>query len=471
MASHSNIEPLTPLDLLMPATYVQVFLTLATPAPTSTVLPRLQQGLDAVVAAVPWISGRALPTTAAAAGQPPSLLEIRWDASRLTMPMVVDKGVIPSGYAALSAQGMPPKSIPEHVWPLNPHAQDHTSGAPVFAASIFRFADGQALGLCVCVHHNAVDATGITHLLSLWARAMRGLPVVAGSRPRLTRLTDALRPELEAAAAQSVEDLWAAHPELSRAPPVLPSEFAPCACELFRMSVGKIEEVKKGVRAQRGGSPTTTNVVTALMWQAVTRARGSRDAVPLAGGTTRLVTAVNGRGRIGAGFSTPEDPYFGNVVLYALAGVPVSKVGASGPEAPEGNVADISDAIFKSQSTDHINTRSIAQLCSLVGRVDDYRGIFVGWDLFSSRDLTVTSWNGLGLYELDFGEGLGKPQHVRPPYVEADGVGFVLPRKRLGEGAEEEEEAVEVLVILRKDDMACLMRDEEWVALQVEVQG
>ncbi len=472
MADHANRELLTPLDLLMPATYVQVFLTLETSEPTSAILPRLQSGLDAVAAKTPWISGRVLPTIPTP-GQPPSL-EIRWDAAHPT-PQLVDKGVIQSSYTALSAQSMPPKSIPAHIWPLNPPAQDDTSGAPVFAASIFRFSDGTGLGLCVCIHHNTADATGITYLLSLWASATRELPLgpgFAGRRPRLARLTDALDPELNAALSLSVQDLWASHPELSKVAPTLPSEFEPCACELFRISTKKIDELKRRMQAGMGFNPTTTNLVTTLVWQAVTRARARRNPALLGQAmATRLVTAVNGRGRIGPGVSTPDAPYLGNAVLYALAELPVSQV-VAGSGAPEENVVGISNAVFKSQSTDLINKRSIAELCSLVSRVDDYRGIFVGWDLFSSRDFTVTSWNGLELYELDFGEGLGKPQHVRPPYVEADGVGFILPRKRAVEGAvgAVEDDAVEVLVMLRKDDMACMMRDEEWAALQLGPQ-
>ncbi len=475
MADPGNREHLTPLDLLMPGSYVQAFLTFSTSEPTSTVLPLLQQGLDKVVARFRWVSGRVVPTVSAS-GQPPSL-EIRWDASHPT-PVLIDKGVISGGYEALSSQNMPPKSIPADVSPLKPQTPGNaaaSSGAPVFAASVFRFSDGKGLGLCVYVHHNTVDATGFTELLSFWARAMQGLLVGserAGLWPRLARLTDALRPDLDSASIQSVEDLWASHPEHSQVAPVLPSEFAPGTCELFRISTRNIDELKRQVQAQvqaqvqtqgrtTTNPTTTTNLVTALMWQAVTRARAHRStALGLGeGATTRLATAVNGRARIGPGFSTPDDPYFGNVVLYALAELPVSKVGACS-QASEECLADISDAIFESQSSRQISKRSIAELCSLVGRVGDYRDIFVGWDLFSSRDFTVTSWNGLGLYDLDFGKGLGKPQHVRPPYAGADGVGFVLPKKALGENT------VEVMVMLRKDDMAFMMKDEAWVALQ-----
>ncbi|KAJ8132512.1 hypothetical protein O1611_g1107 [Lasiodiplodia mahajangana] len=91
--------------------------------------------------------------------------------------------------------------------------------------------------------------------------------------------------------------------------------------------------------------------------------------------------------------------------------------------------------------------------------MEDYRTVFVGWDLFGSRDLTITSWADLGLYNASFGEGLGKPEFVRIPSSPADGVVIVLPRKR-GEGATSE--VVEVMVMLRTDDMTVLEKDAAW---------
>lgn len=467
MVDPAGIERLTPLDLLMPSTYIQAVLTFETSEPTSVILPLLQQGLASVTARLPWISSHLLPV-ATTPGQPPSL-EVRWDASHPT-PVLVDKGSISVGYEDLSAQGMPPKSIPQHVSPVIPQTAEEaaTIGAPIFAASVFGFSDGKALGLCVCVHHNAVDATGFTELLRLWARAMHRLAPASGPvhRARHVRLTGALLPDLEAVSAQPVDEVWASHPAYSKVPPALPSEFSPCTCELFRISIEKLDALKRQAEARTTAIPTTTNLVTALMWQAVTRARVHRNPA-LGEAASRLVTAVNGRGRICANFHSEDDPYFGNAVLYSLAELPVSQVGFRASKASGDGLADIAAAIFDAQSTRLINRRSIAELCSLVSRVDDYRGIFPGWDLFSSRDFTVTSWNGLDLYQLDFGTGLGKPQHVRPPYVEADGVGFVLPRRSSSGGKAAGDEAIEVMIMLRRDDMAFVMGDEAWVDLQL----
>jgi hypothetical protein len=82
------------------------------------------------------------------------------------------------------------------------------------------------------------------------------------------------------------------------------------------------------------------------------------------------------------------------------------------------------------------------------------RALFVGWDLFGSTDLTITSW-------ADFGSGIGKAGFVRFPYMEADGVAIIMPRKHRGEN----DEVLEVVVALRRDDMAALEEDEMWQTL------
>ena len=93
-------------------------------------------------------------------------------------------------------------------------------------------------------------------------------------------------------------------------------------------------------------------------------------------------------------------------------------------------------------------------------RVDDYKTIFFGWDLFGARDLTITSWADLDLYDMEFGEGLGKPEFIGVPYAEADGVGLILPRKRgVPNSAGGSDEVLDIMVMLRREDMDALDSD------------
>lgn len=168
---------------------------------------------------------------------------------------------------------------------------------------------------------------------------------------------------------------------------------------------------------------------------------------------SRLVTAVNVRQRINEEFSVPENPDFGNTVLYSLAKLPVEALAASIEEDVH-SLAKTCDYISQSQSPSIINSRRITEVCRLVDHTQDYRSLFGGWDLFGSRDLMITSWVGLNLYGMNFGAMLGRPKFVRLPYMKADGVAIFLPRQRAVS-----EEMLEIMVILRRDDMDFLEND------------
>lgn len=459
MADNFNVMQLTPLDLIMPGTYVQALLTFETEEPTSSALQKLQDGLEGLSKQIPWLTGRVFPTT----GQQKPSLQIRWVESA-EAPKIIDNGSIPGSYEALSVKGMPPGEIPPSVWPTPNLVGDAFAkdGAPVLTASIFRFSDNKGVGLCICVHHNVTDAAGFSEVLKLWAERVTvsgsGSPITSGAR--LAQLSDGLATDSQAISDVSLESLFAAHPEYSSAPPSLPSEFPPSTSKVFTIPISRVNSLKESLGQRMGAAPTTNTLLSALVWQAVTRARIHRKQA-LADKTSRLVMAVNGRQRIADDFSTPENPYLGNAVLYAL-----TELGTQDSRTPFGqgdadSLAEICGSITRSQSPSRIDRRHIAEVCSLVRSVDDYKTVFPGWDLFNSRDLTITSWLNLPLYDLEFGQDLGKPGFVRVPYLEADGVGIILPR-RATEEAGRPDGVFDVMVMLRRDDMEILEKDNLW---------
>lgn len=107
-----------------------------------------------------------------------------------------------------------------------------------------------------------------------------------------------------------------------------------------------------------------------------------------------------------------------------------------------------------------INSRHIAEVYHLVDRTEDHRSLFVGWDLFGSRDSVITSWADFKLYEMNFEDAIERPEFVRLPCMEEDGVALILPRKR---GVSQE--VLEIMVALRKDHMVALDGDPMWQAL------
>lgn len=386
------------------------------------------------------------------------------------VPTLVNKGSIAASFDDLSRRGMPPADIPAEVWPVPAMIDEalFTAGAPVFAASIFRFADSQGLGLCICMHHDAVDATRFAEVVRLWTQSLAGsgLPLesnLAGVRDRLSRLSGALSPHLTTSPSQSTDSLFASHPEYSRTPPMLPSEFPSCTSKLFSLRTARVNRLKELLSSSMPTPPTTNTLVCALIWSSITRARMQRNPA-LADETSRLAMAINGRRRIGAELSTPGNPYLGKTVLYSLArlsaeGLRDASFGLNQP--PTESLPTLCNIIAESSA--QIDSRHIAEVYHLVERVDDYKTIFVGWDLFGARDLTITSWADLDLYDMEFGEGLGKPEFIGVPYAEADGVGLILPRKRgVPNSAGGSDEVLDIMVMLRREDMDALDSDFMW---------
>lgn len=432
MADHTCVEHLTPLDLPMPRTYIRVLFVFPTASPTTELSQELQCGLEKLAKQVPWIAGNVFLTTT----DQKAPLEIRYHADKT--PRLQDKGQIAASYASLSSQDMPMKAIPLDVWPTLPSLLGNTpseTGDPVFAVSFFRFAD-QGVGLCICLHHNAVDVTGFSEVVRLWAENVvqqnqthpsYGLQ---GSGDRLVQLSKALEPDLRGISSLSSVRLLALHPEYSTQPPVLPKEFASCTSKTFKIPVHWINVLKELLQKSAQRQLTTNVILCALLWTSITRVRAQRNP-DLRRQTSRLVTAVNGRSRIPGNLQPMpgNQQYLGNVVLYALANFSCANL-ATADEDPVRSLAKICDRISESQSPATIDSRFIAETYRLVDSMEDYRSLFAGWDLFGSRDFTITSWAGLDLYGVDFGPLLGKPEFVRLPCMEADGVAIVLPRRR-----------------------------------------
>lgn len=464
MAETQFVERLTPLDLIMPGGYVGALLVFPTTQQFPTILTRLQKSLDNVCKRIPWLMGRVF-SRSTAEGHP-STLEIRWTAED-TAPRIADKGSLLRAYEELSRDQIPLESIPADMW-IRPGAFqiEAGSGPPVFVASLFRFVDGKAVGLCIQIHHNAVDGFGFSEILSFWARCMNessksSIPASFGiSLDRNARLVKALGQS--SATHPSLDELFKRHPEYSRSPPLLPTERSACTSEILTITMENINGFKESLRPYLATTPSTNTVACALLWSAITRARMHRNP-DLANKTSRLPMAVNGRKRLDANLTDPQNPYLGNMVLFSLAEMAAHHVSNCGQRSGGSSAklfADACQIVAQAQSPDQIDAAHIRDVYGIMSGLEDHRSIFPGWELFGSRDLFITSWADLSIYEFDFGHGLGKPQFVRVPYAQGDGNVIVLPRKRNGLG-----ERLEAVVMLQRDDLEVLKKDGIWEAL------
>ncbi|TQV92773.1 Chloramphenicol acetyltransferase-like domain-containing protein [Cordyceps javanica] len=460
-------ERMSPLDLLMPGANIGTVLVFPTEIPHSDILARFQFALEKVCERIPWLKGRVVPT-GKAAGMTAGF-EIRWDAEDKA-PRILNKGVLHgASYEDLAAANMPLDGIPSEAWPMESAEQLEAgsggSGAPVFAASVFGFACGDAVGLCVQAHHNATDGFGFAAIIRLWGEIMSNkdssslFNSAVGRTARLDAVLDG-----SATTPISVDDLWARHAEYSQEPPCMPASFPDCTSEILTIPISEIKDVQDRLQPYLETRPSTNTVACALAWSAVMRARMQR--IPdLASQTSRLPMAVNGRKRLDATLADPDDPYLGNAVLFALAETPAADLLQQtrggiddDDEASRKHLAGVVSAVAAALAPDRVDEAHVREVCELVRGVGDHRRIFPGWQLFGARDVFVTSWADLDFYELAFGEGLGRPRFVRIPYVQADGNIIILPRRR-GDGADE---VLELVVMSRRDDLEILKADAIW---------
>ena len=311
------------------------------------------------------------------------------------------------------------------------------------------------------MHHNAVDGAAFSEIIRHWGRAVAepDLLITSSFEGRFERLTAALADDLAETSSISTEELFEKHPEYSRLPPAVPEAFSSCTCKLFTVSLNWIDTLKSLLAKYTSTPPSTNTILSVLLWTTITRVRTISGSFSSETQTSRLVTAVNARQRLPLAFSPPDAQYLGNAVFYALAEFSAPALAAA-DESPIRSFAEICTTILNSQYPLTINAHHVAEVHELITRTGDPSALFVGWDLFNSRDLTITSWADFGLYGVDFGLGLGRPSFVRLPYMEADGVVIVLPRRR-----GEEEKGVDVVLMLQRDHMDVLVEDEMWRTL------
>ena len=312
---------------------------------------------------------------------------------------------------------------------------------------------------------------------------------------------------------QSFSDLLARHPEFrlplntdttttpaTSQPTPFPSPPAGTS-KIFTFSLAKLSATKTTLRPPtRPTLPTTTNsILCAILWSCITRVRIARRRRTAAAVTppspspspaaviaprSHLGFAINGRARLGLGSGVragagvgagaspaladpPQRPFLGNVNLYGRAGMGVDVLerataataataagveGSGQEEALAGVVQAIGAAVGR------VTPGFMGEVMELVERAPDGSGLVPGWDAFHGMDVTVTSWANMGVYEVDFGEGVGRPCFMRVPRAETDGFVIVLPRRRGGSVEEE----IEVVVAMHPEDMAALEGDAVW---------
>jgi hypothetical protein len=458
----------------MPTTYNRVLLAFTCPsAHHKTAIGALKDGLQATCSQLPYLKGRVCNTQ-----QQGGRLAISWseqDPTPLFQEIACPAGSEMPSYARLKEVGFPSNHIPQSLCPVTGWvaASFPDGNAPVTAASYTPLNGG--LLVCICVHHNVMDGTGTGRIINLWGKDTKGvfsepLPDPEEPRHRLNRLKASMSPRVinEYASVgdrdRTFESLLALHPEYTNVLPTSRPPNPPCTSKIFTFGVEKLKA------AATESKPSVNNILCAMIWSSISSVRSIRwRKEPSASNEgvlhtqSKLGMAVNGRARLGEGFEGSGGcPYIGNVNLYSVTNLGLDRLIQLGQSpSPEARWA-ISDTLASvvqaiSASIARIDRQFISEVVTVAEQTPNIQALLPGWDFFNGPDLTITSWANLDTYAVDFGPELGMSDFVRVPYLEVDGLNIVLPRRR-----NSVPETIEVVVTLRKDDMADLERNAMW---------
>ncbi|CAM0913414.1 unnamed protein product [Alopecurus aequalis] len=275
------------------------------------------------------------------------------------------------------------------------------SGGALAVFQLTRFACGGAC-LGVAIHHTTADGLAALDFVNSWAAIARG-DESAAARPCLDRtLLRARDPPSARFDHAEYARTAAAGAGSSKLPRVA---FGSAILPLSRIQV----DVLKGEAEKR---LSTFKAVVAHVWRCACAARGVAAA-----DDTRLYMTADARSRV-----DPPLPrgYFGNAIFRASAAAKAGDV-ASGPlsavsEKVTGATARLDDEYVRSL-VDYLEVK-------LQG-AGDAAGLRKGEWVMPETDLWVISWQGLPIYDANF--GWGRPVFMGRACLQFSGLVYLVP--------------------------------------------
>ncbi|WYZ44569.1 hypothetical protein EsH8_VII_001005 [Colletotrichum jinshuiense] len=402
----------------------------------SNVVDTLTNGLVRLTESFPWIAGQVVNEGADQGNTgvfkirpygetPPFILkDLRDDNSAPTM-----HGLKKSGFPF----SMLDESIvaPRPTLPIDPTLISKPE--PVFIVQATFINSG--LILTFLGHHQVMDGTGQGQIIDLFSKACRNEhftedEVTTGNLPRhnIIPLLDNYErgPEIDAMVVTA---------------PTEPPETPPkCSWAYFNFPSSSLSDLKSlASESIKSGYITTDDALSAFVWQSVSRIRAGRLSLDE---EVKFARAVNVRGYLG--------------IPQTFPGLMQSMTNNSSRlntliEEPLGVVASQLRSTVDPKALGY-STRAFATVLS---KSADKGGFSFTGTLRLDKDIMLSSWAKLDLYEQDFGLHLGKPVSVRrPQFTPVESLMYLLPKSREGD--------IALAICLRDEDMKRLKRDEEF---------
>ncbi|KAK1991666.1 trichothecene 3-O-acetyltransferase [Colletotrichum falcatum] len=402
-----------------------------------SIISTLNNGLERLTAAFPWIAGQVV--NEGASGDSTGIFKIQ--PHEATPPLVIKDlrdDVSSPTMDAMKRAGFPFHMLDESVVAARPTLPIDPALAgkpqPVFIVQATFIQGG--LILTFLGQHQAMDGVGQGQIIDLLSKACRNESftddeVAAGNLPRhdiIPLLEDYQSgPEVE---------------PMMVSPPKKPSS-APASCRwaYFDFSASSLRALKStAMETVKSGYVTTDDAVTAFVWRSVSRARApglSPDE------EIKLGRAVDVRGYLGV-----PQKFLGIVHNMTYNSSSLRHL----VDAPLGEAA----RELRSKVDPRALSYSTRAFATVLDRSPDKRGFSFAGKFSLDKDLMISSWAKLGLYDQDFGLGLGKPESVRrPQFTPFEGLSYLMPKSRDG--------SIALAISLSDKDMGRLKEDQEWV--------
>ncbi|GFF60207.1 trichothecene 3-O-acetyltransferase [Aspergillus udagawae] len=409
----------------------------------SVIIDTLARGLERLRASFPWLSGQVVNEGSGDGDTgrfmirpleslPPLVVKNLQHDPRVATMEVLRRANFPM--SMLDQDTLAPRKIfPEHS----------SEPAPVFLVQANFIAGG--LLLTFVAQHNAMDATGLGHIIRLFSKACRNEPF----NDHEFRDTNLPRPNIVPLLKKS--DMMGA--ELDRyivttAPYSTPSEARgslppKCIWTSFKFSPQSLKRLKSTAMGSLSTPSfvSTDDALTAFIWQSVARVRLLRLDPSV---RSTLMRAVDVRSPLGISPFYPG-PIQSNVYTeFTLQGLVEESLG--------GVALELRSALIDKSRLKH-HTRAIATFLS---HTCDKNIFSFGAKLDTTTDLILSSWAKVESYCCDFNLGLGLPEAVRKPRCnEVEGLTFLLPKTPEGE--------VVVVLCLRGEDIERLQSDVDFI--------
>lgn len=426
-------------------TYVVISYGLRTRGSTEETQKTLEDAAEKLIEAFPWVAGHVI-YQGSGPGKTGLAAIVPYPQGERTTPVIVrDIRDTSASLEKILEAGEPMHMLDGEILAERkglPHSYDESQGpAPVLVIQANVIKGG--ILLCFQGNHHAMDMNGMAHMMRLFSKALRGEPfsddeIKHGNRER-RGVIKLLGPDDEKT---DVSKLLVKPP--SPGNPETNSTVPDVQWVYLRFPGPKLAELKAAAEGP-GQWISTDDALSAFAFQRITAARMKR--IEKKQPQIRFCRAINGRRYLDP--PLPKE-YMGHMVVCTFTEVPLDSPVAT---------SDFG-ALARQIRADILSIKSnyIESIATALHELDDKTGLSYGATMnMAGWDLMLSSFAGLGLNEIDFGDALGgKPLFTkRPRFAPIEGLLYFMPRTADGD--------VDIAACLRSEDIETLKKDEEFL--------